>query len=158
LIYNGTLAARNSEFDETEVALNSAVVRMSFDMLADAGKSVAGTPWAADLSWRLRSKLDMVIALLQEGWVPVAGPEPLTAEGGRQFLQKALKQTKAYLFALLNIDMIFAKVGAPATIYHDLPCSFYIALFTMEDLNPLGLLEYAGLKDRGNKDTPPQQR
>ena len=152
LCQQGVLVSRDSGFGDLEYALRLAALRMHFAMVADEAMHLTSVPWSASLPWRSRSKLDMFGALLQEGWGVVRQGElqPLTAKGSRSTSAGLLNKAKAYWYALLNIDVIFAKPGAPDAVFHDMPARYYEALITLKDLSMLGMMTWQGLHDYGD--------
>lgn len=134
LVASGTLVAQQDEFGEVAIAVDRSQLALDWSSRLASPDPILLLP-VSDLSPH-SSKIDMVLALLRDGWVAERRAPPLYADGAdKRFAESMVHRSSLYFLCLLKAPDIFAR-GCPA-IAHAMPHSYYMALWTMKDLTLL---------------------
>ena len=140
----GTVAIENDEFHESQICLRTEGIAWSPVHLVSAPVSICRVSHASKNPLKL-SKLEVLVALVHQGWTDGRPAEPLTPDSA-QICKLNAKQSLSYLCVMMCKDKVFAK-GAPS-IDHD-QCDHYYRVLLRLDANALAqaLAMFAGKKD-----------
>jgi hypothetical protein len=128
LVASGVLQRRFDEFGSATLTLNRSVLQHSF--LLALGSAVQHVRLTSPGGFSTASKLEVVVALHLEGWVPVLNLNGGWSIGGAMEYNSGLSQPKSYYYALLHRDEIIAK--GVDTILHGMPDKYYRCLLELK--------------------------
>lgn len=123
LVGRGTVVERLDDLGTPTYALDSSVV--SWSNQADIGDLKLDTARASEVRWQQCTKLQILVALLQDGWRAHEGAHLLPLQEGseKKFLATNIKRSKWYFVALHKLQDIFSR--GVATVLHDMPWAYY---------------------------------
>ena len=146
LLRSGVVASRQTEFADTEIALQTGglIFEPSINVLEPC--FTLGQPVR---SLKQASKLELLAQLVREGWATCdLSMAPLVPNGARVVSLNMISRSKKYLEVLLDSAAVFHR-KAPR-IHHHMPEMYYVCLQVMRDLS--GLHALPNLLQMGNVD------